>query len=117
MANIEIEVSGRKYSVACRDGEEAHLRSVALMVDKRARDAAEALGSLGETRQLLFAALLLADDIKELKGGNAPAVETAPDPAVADAAEALARRVEALADLLEAKGEAAGGLEERASNA
>jgi cell division protein ZapA len=116
MANIEIEVSGRKYVVACRDGEEAHLRSVAMLVDKRARDAAEALGSLGETRQLLFAALLLADDIKELKSGNAVAERDEPDAAVAEAAEALAERMEALAAMLEARDERESGLEESAAS-
>ena len=64
MASVDIEVAGRRYNVACRDGEEVHLHAVAAMVDQRARDAAEALGSLTETRQLLFAALLMADDIQ-----------------------------------------------------
>ena len=39
MANIDIEVAGRRYNVACRDGEEEHLRSVAAEVDRRAQDA------------------------------------------------------------------------------
>ena len=103
MASIDIEVAGRRYNVACRDGEEAHLHSVAAMVDQRARDAADALGTLTETRQLLFAALLMADDIKEMRAG-AGIVEPPPpppDPAVAQALERLATRMEALADSLE----------------
>jgi cell division protein ZapA len=103
MASIDIEVAGRRYNVACRDGEETHLHSVAAMVDQRARDAAQALGSLTETRQLLFAALLMADDIKEIRAG-AGIVEPPPpppDPAVAQALERLAARMEALADSLE----------------
>jgi len=103
MASIDIEVAGRRYNVACRDGEEAHLHSVAAMVDQRARDAVDALGTLTETRQLLFAALLMADDIKEMRAG-AGIVEPPPpppDPAVAQALERLAARMEALADSLE----------------
>ena len=69
MASIEVEVAGRRYDVACRDGEEEHLRSLAAVVDRRAHDAASALGGLTETRQLLFAALLLADDLKERRAG------------------------------------------------
>ena len=117
MANIEIEVAGRRYTVACRDGEEAHLASVAALVDKRARDAGEALGSLGENRQLLFAALLLADDIKELKSGNAPPEEPEPDPKLTQAAEALADRLEALADRIEARAAPARSLEEPSRSA
>lgn len=103
MANIDIEVAGRRYNVACRDGEEDHLHSVAAEVDRRAQDATAALGSLSETRQLLFAALLIADDIKELRAGNniPDPVPVPPDPAVAQALERLATRVESLADSLE----------------
>jgi cell division protein ZapA len=103
MATIDIEVGGRRYDVSCRDGEEAHLQSVAAMVDQRAQDAAAALGSLTETRQLLFAALLMADDIKDIRAGAGipDPVPPPPDPAVAQALERLAARMEALADSLE----------------
>ncbi len=118
MANIEIEIASRKYVLACRDGEEEHLRSVAVLVDKRARDAGAAMGNLGEARQLLFAALLLADDIKDLKSGVPSADPAEPDPAIAEAAEALAARVEALAARIEAQAAAAmRALEERTVNA
>lgn len=101
MASVEIEIASRKYAIACRDGEEDHLRSVAAIVDGKAHDAETALGSLGEARQLLFASLLLADELKEARDGNAPAPE--PDPGVAEALERLADRVENLADRLETR--------------
>ena len=107
MANIDLEIAGRKFAVACRDGEEDHLRLVGALVDKRARDAAQALGSLGEARLLLFTSLLLADDLKELQE-NKSAAPAARDPsadAVADAAEMLAARMEALAGRLEQRRE------------
>ena len=103
MASIDVEIAGRKYSVACRDGEEAHLRSVAALVDKRARDAADALGSLTETRQLLFTTLLLADDIQDMQsGGKGPTPPAPVDEGLVAALESLAERVEALARRLEA---------------
>jgi len=103
MATIDIEVAGRRYNVACRDGEETHLHAVAAMVDQRARDATDALGSLTETRQLLFAALLIADDLKDARAGAGLPDPTPPrpDPAVAEALERLAGRMENLADALE----------------
>lgn len=107
MASVDIEIASRRYSVACRDGEQDHLRSVAAIVDKKARDAGEVLGSLSEARQLLFAALLLADELKEVAGGGAAPSATLdpdPDPAVADALERLADRVEQLAVRLESGG-------------
>ena len=103
MATIDVEIAARRYAVACRDGEEEHLRSVAAIVDGKARDAAQALGSLSEARQLLFASLLLADELKDAQKGIAPAAAPAPapDPAVANALERLAERMEMLADRLE----------------
>ncbi len=106
MASVEVEIAARKYSVACRDGEEAHLRSVAAIVDAKAQDAAAALGSLSEARQLLFASLLLADELKEHRSGQPPAAPAEIDPAVADALERLAGRVESLAEQLERSAEA-----------
>jgi cell division protein ZapA len=100
MASVEVEIASRKYQLACRDGEEAHLRSVAAIVDKKARDAGAALGNMTEARQLLFASLLVADELKEQRSGTAsPAADM--DPAVADALERLAERIESLADRLE----------------
>jgi cell division protein ZapA len=103
MASVDIEIAGRRYNVACADGEEEHLRSVAAIVNKRAQDATTALGSLTETRQLLFAALLVADDLKEVRAGaGIPDPEPLPpDPAVAEALERLASRIENLAERLE----------------
>jgi cell division protein ZapA len=116
MASVEVEIAARKYSVACRDGEEAHLRSIAALVDSKAQEAAAALGSLSEARQLLFASLLLADELKEQKSGQAPAAPAAQpqsspapaeiDAALADALERLAVRIESLADRIERGAEA-----------
>ena len=102
MASIEIEIAARKYQLACRDGAEMRFLAVAALVDRKARDAGAAVGNMTEARQLLFAALLLADDLREQRGGGAAAPEDAGvAPAVADALERLAERVERLADRLE----------------
>ena len=102
MATIDVEIAARRYSVACRDGEEEHLRSVAEIVDRKAHQAAQALGSLSEVRQLLFACLLLADEVKEHRAGNPPPPEPETDPRVTDALGRLAERMERLAQRLEA---------------
>ena len=101
MASVDIEIATRKYSLACRDGEEAHLRTVAAIVDRKARDAGGALGNLSEARQLLYASLLLADELKERREGRDPP-ESA-DPTMGETLERLAERIEALAGRLEAE--------------
>ena len=101
MATIDLEIAARRYSVACRDGEEEHLRAIAAIVDRKAQQAVDALGSLSEVRQLLFASLLLADELKEHRADNPPPPEPQTDPRVAEALARLAERVERLAQRLE----------------
>ena len=102
MANVDVEIAARHYTVACRDGEEEHLRAVAALVDRKAHDAAEALGSLSETRQLLFASLLLADELQDHRAGRPPPPEAELPAELLGAMERLAERMERLADRLEA---------------
>ena len=102
-AFVDISIAGRTYQVACREGEEEHLRSAARLVDGKSREALAGLGTLSETRQFLFAALLLADELVD-KDPDAAAVAartSGPDPALAGRAEVLAKRLESLADALE----------------
>ena len=98
MASVEVQIAGRRYAIACRDGEEQHLRSVAAIVDGKAAEATSALGNMGESRHLLFTTLLLADELKERREGGAPAEPAAENAGFAEALERIAERLEALAD-------------------
>jgi cell division protein ZapA len=101
MAEVDLSIAGRSYRVACRAGEEDTLRAAAALVDGKSREALAGLGSMTESRQLLFAALLLADQIIDKR----PAAETpAPDPALATRVAGLAERLERLAVSLEERG-------------
>ena len=114
MAQIELKIGGNAYTVACRDGEEAHLTKIAEIVDGKAHDARQALGSVSEVRQLLFASLLLADELDEArKGTGVPTAPVPSDPSVTpDAAndehisllDDIAARLENLAMHLERRG-------------
>ena len=100
MAEIDVFIAGRTYKVACRDGEEDSLRKAASLVDAKSREALAGLGTLSEARQLLFASLLLADEMVDGgKSGSIPAPQI--DPALADRTERIADRLESLASTLE----------------
>lgn len=102
---VDLTIAGRVYQVACRDGEEENLRSAARLVDGKCREALAGLGTLSEARQFLFAALLLADQmIDKDPQAAAAATPTGPDPALAGRGEALAARLESIADALERTG-------------
>ena len=105
---IDLNIAGRTYQVACRDGEEESLRAAARLVDGKSREALAGLGTLSEARQFLFASLLLADQLIEKSPGAAAAAQPSPpDPALVERAEALANRLELLAAQLESEGASA----------
>jgi cell division protein ZapA len=99
MAQIDLDVGGRKYEVGCRDGGEARLMTLAAMIDAKMDDAKRAVGRGSEGRELLFAALLLADELDEARGRIATA-EAEADASAAEV-ERFASRLEALVDGLE----------------
>jgi cell division protein ZapA len=107
MADVRLSIASREYIVTCRDGEEAHLQSLAATVDDMVQEAGGTAGGLNESRQLLFAALLLADKLHELQSHKTTAdhqTAAADDIEIAQAAatiEKLADRLEALAVKLE----------------
>jgi cell division protein ZapA len=107
-AMVSLHIAGRTYQVAARDGEEETLQAAARLVDGKSREALKGLGTLSEAQQFLFASLLLADQLLDKQPqaavpAEAPA-EPALDPQLAMRAEALAGRLESLADALEREG-------------
>ncbi|MES2902585.1 MAG: cell division protein ZapA [Pseudomonadota bacterium] len=105
MAEVNLTIAGRSYQVGCRTGEEENLVAAAQLVDAKSREALAGLGTLSESRQLLFASLLLADQLLEKPGAKAEIAEI--DPTLAPRIEALATRIESLAASLEESGASA----------
>ena len=103
MAEVTIEVGGRRYDVACRDGEEEQLRHLARLLDQKANQARASVGGVNEARQLLIAGLLLADELQDVRNAAHAPLSPDADAALADAVEQLASRVETLATHLESK--------------
>ena len=106
MSNVTLEIGGRSFSVASADGEEEHVKLLGRRIDEKLRAMGGAAGQ-SESRMLLFAALLLADEIHEMQTrGGAPAPEnTAPTLGrVAAGIDAAAGRIEKLAMHLEQAG-------------
>ena len=101
-ALVDLTIAGRTYQVACREGEEENLRGAARLVDGKSREALAGLGTLSEARQFLFASLLLADQLID-KDPRRPCAAGRARPGACNQAEALAARLESLADALEAE--------------
>lgn len=101
MADVRLSVAGRDYIVTCKDGEEERLKTLAGLVDSKAREASGA-GGLNESRTLLFAGLLLADQLHDMQTVNAPQQGASSGVDIGeDISDNLAETVERLADRLE----------------
>jgi cell division protein ZapA len=107
MAQLTIEVNGRPYLVGCEDGQEEHLRELAKLFDTHVKQLTGEVGNLGETRLFLMGALMMADDLADLRARlNHALAETTRLRAQLDTVEtkaaaalsAAARRIEGLAE-------------------
>ncbi len=114
MAQVTVTVHGRQYQVACEDGQETHVEKLASYIDQRVRELAKKSGVPGpagqitESRLLVMAALLIADELgdtyDELEELRRTPPRTVPDPATVKAAEeARAAASAAKAQLAEAE--------------
>lgn len=100
MANLDLEIGGRRFAVSCQPGEENHIKQLGRMIDTRVRDA----GAVGQTepRMLLFGALLLADEVHALREGDAaPAMDRDEDKAISRRIDSITARIENIVRHLE----------------
>ena len=102
MGQVTVEVGGHQYELACKNGEEDKFRAVAALANEKAQEAMQAVGRTGETRTLLFATILLADELQETRAKLAEATSGPQiDEGALRAVESLAERAETLAAKLE----------------
>ena len=102
MSDVTLTIAGRGYTIACDPGQERHVTSLGRAIDEKLT-ALPGLAGQSETRTLLFAALLLADELHEVQNGGAtaPAMPQLADEGAAEALESLAGRLETIAERLE----------------
>jgi cell division protein ZapA len=95
MAQVSLKINGYAYTVGCEDGQESHLRAMAGAVEER-MTRVKALGSQsGESRLLVLAALLMADELHDMAAELADAQNRPrPTPGLAPGQTALPAAVE-----------------------
>ena len=66
MPLVNVMVNGKAYTLGCGEGEEAHLKELAGLVDAKVREAQNMVGAqASDAKLMLTAALLLADEHHE----------------------------------------------------
>ena len=110
MSQITVVVNGRKYDIACDDGQEAHLTRLAQYIDRRVDELIAAVGQVGDARLLVMASLLVADELSEvyteldsLRNNRRPnaIAQSGTGPVSPNDLNRLAERVEKIAEALE----------------
>ena len=67
MAQVDVSVNGQSYRIACEDGQEDRLVDLAAMVDEKVIGLVNQIGQVGSNRLLVMAALIIADELVDLK--------------------------------------------------
>ena len=115
LAKVQIEINGRRYAIGCDEGQEDHVMRLARYFDEHVKRLASSVGQIGDQRLFLMGALIVADEMHDLKvrldkaeaeiarlsDVRAHAALAALDPAPVTALDGAAGRLEALAARLE----------------
>jgi cell division protein ZapA len=67
MAHANVTINGRRYRMACDDGQEQHLADLAQDFDQRIAKLRENFGEIGDMRLTVMAALIVADELSEAR--------------------------------------------------
>lgn len=92
MSEVTLTIGGRNHTVACSAGEEAHITKLGEAIDAKLKQMGSPTGP--DSQNMLFAALLLADELHDAKATAAAALET--QQSFADERDTAAKRVEEL---------------------
>jgi cell division protein ZapA len=66
MSQINVTINGRQFRMACEDGQEEHLTTLARELDGRIESLRAKFGEIGDTRLTVMAALTIADELGEM---------------------------------------------------
>lgn len=73
MAQVTVTIAGRIYRMACDDGEEPHLESMARAVEEKIAEMRANFGEIGDQRLVVMSAIAFADQLAEAQGKLAAA--------------------------------------------
>lgn len=101
MAQVDVTINGRDYRIACEDGQEQHLIGLAAYLNARVAELVREVGQIGDTRLLVMAGLLVADELSDTKDAL-DAERGLRQAEMAGRLDKLAGRIESLAAGIEA---------------
>jgi len=94
MAQVTVTVNGQHFRVACGEGEEERIGKLADYINSKIRDLVASMGQVGEARLLLLAALILADEVFDLRAGGTGNQADRPPPISVDDLHQASAKIE-----------------------
>lgn len=67
MPQVNVTIAGKAYRMACGEGEEPHLEELARFYDSKIDEMRQAFGEIGDMRLHVMAALMVADEMTEMR--------------------------------------------------
>jgi len=86
MAQVTVTIGGRVYRLACNEGEQPHLETLAGELDGKINEIRNSFGEIGDQRLVVMAALTIADELSEARRTIARLETRAAESADADGA-------------------------------
>jgi cell division protein ZapA len=74
LSRVTVSINGRRFRMACEQGQEAHVRRLAGDLDQRIDRLRGEFGEIGNTQLTVMAALTISDELVEM-GGRLRALE------------------------------------------
>lgn len=104
MAQVDVSVNGQSYRIACEDGQEDRLVDLAAMVDEKVIGLVNQIGQVGSNRLLVMAALIIADELVDLKnevGSSRELEDNTKQQDMVLTLQEITKRIENIADQVE----------------
>jgi cell division protein ZapA len=67
MPEVDVEINGRKYRMACEEGQEQHLLDLAGRFDAQVDQFKSGFGEIGDSRLMVMAGISVIDELDEAK--------------------------------------------------
>ncbi|MCB1387312.1 MAG: cell division protein ZapA [Nitratireductor sp.] len=67
MASVSVVINGKNYRIACEEGQEPHLRSLAEKLDSYVGQLKGSFGEIGDQRLTVMAGIMVTDELVEME--------------------------------------------------
>lgn len=98
MPQFIVKIASKEYPISCEDGQEARLEKIVSYVQEKVSQILDNNPTLVESRMMVLTALMLADEVLDLKDSNEKLTATNPHELEAEAVAKIQAEYEPILD-------------------